>query len=99
MVKMMDAATTELLLGITATLATIALAWLKNTMEKKGVSEDQATIVLDYTEDALIELRRALPASKELALALKHLRKLRKMWDDDRVTTDDIKEYLDDLEG
>jgi cyanate permease len=99
MVKMMDAATTELLLGITATLATIALAWLKSVMEKKGVSEDQATIVLDYTEDALIELRRALPASKELALALKHLRKLRKMWDDDRVTTEDITDYLEELKG
>ena len=95
----MDPATTELLLGITATLATIGLGWLRSALAKKGVSEDQATMILDYAEESLVALRKALPDNKEVALGLKHVRKLRKLWDDERVTTEDIRDYIDDLKG
>ena len=93
----MDGPTTEMLLGIAATLATIALGWLKNTMTKKGESEAQADMILDFVQTGFSELLKVQPENAKLKEVYKQFRKLRKMWDDSRVTTEDIQGYLDEL--
>jgi len=95
----MDEQTMQLLLGTAAGIATLVIAWLKQTMGKKGVSEEQADIVLDYVEDAFEEVLEAQPENAKLKAAFKHFRKLRRMWDDEKATTEDIEDYLDGLLG
>lgn len=80
-------------------MATLMVAWLKQTMGKKGVSEEQADVVLDFVEDAFEEVLEMQPDNAKVKAAFKHFRKLRRMWDDERVTTGDIEDYIDGLRG
>lgn len=89
----------QILLGIVATLASMGLAYAKRTAEKKGVSEEQVDVLLDFVEEFSGEMVEKYPGVKDLKAFDKHFKKLRRMWNDEKVTTDDILDYLEDLEG
>lgn len=95
----MDETLMQLLLGIVAALASMGLAWAKRTANKKGESEEQVDAILDFVEDFAEELEKKYPGVKDFSAFRKHLRKLRRMWDTSTVTTDDLLDYLDDIEG
>lgn len=95
----METELTQMILGIVATVATIGLAYLKKTLGKKGESEEQVDVILDFVESFAEELEKKYPGVKDLEAFRKHLKKLRKMWDREEVTTDDILDYLEELEG
>ncbi len=93
----MDEQVMELFLALAASVATIGLAWLKQTMAKKGVSEDQADVLLDFVEEFADEMVEKYPGVTDLKAFNKHFKKLRRMWADEKVTTDDLLDYLEDL--
>ena len=92
----METELTQMILGIVATIATIGLAYLKQTLSKKGVSEEQADKILDVVEGFIDELKDAYPADEKIKKFDKTLRKLRILWDKEHITTDDIQDFLDE---
>ena len=78
--------TLDLVISVGATIAalgaTYALKKLRQTMREKVVSEEQADMILDELEGILPE--KHLP----------RFRKLRESWDDEEVTTEDLKEII-----
>jgi hypothetical protein len=95
----MDEQTMQILLGTVATVASIGLVYAKRTATKKGASEKQVDVILDFVEEFADGLEEKYPDVEELRAFNKHLRKLRRMWDDEEVTTDDILDYLEDVTG
>lgn len=89
----------QVLLGAVAALASIGIAYAKRTADKKGVSEEQVDVVLDFVEEFATELETRYPGVKDFAAFRKHIRKLRRMWNNEKVTTDDLLDYLDGLKG
>ena len=102
MIRMEDELLT-MLLGLVASLATVGIAYLKkelgSTKGKKSEAEEQADLMLDFVEAFADALEEKYPGDADLKSFNKHLRKLRRMWDNAEVTTDDVLDYLGGLKG
>jgi hypothetical protein len=94
----MDPALVETVAAVLAVVVPILVAYLKKTMTSKGVSETQADVILDYVEATLDEMRTAKPDDVKLVKFSKTFNKLRKMWDKPKVTTEEMEDFLEELD-
>jgi len=94
----MDVALTDMIASVLVVLLPLAVAYLRKTTVSKGVSEDQSEIIFDFVGAKLDDMVAAKPDDKNLVTFNKTFRKLHKMWDKEAITTEEISDFLEELD-
>jgi len=94
----MDPTITDMIASVLVIVVPVLVAYLRKLSVSKGVSEVQSELIFDFVGEKLDDMATAKPDDKNMVVFNKAFKKLHKMWDKDTVTTEEMEDFLEELD-